>query len=131
MCQSSAETRHLRVFSASRNAGFAAASFFLSSLFLAEDASFAHDGINPQRTSDSSRTGSLGFWRTTGIGWIGETLKRGDQSGSSETQSKYSSTICFLRDNRYRPHIGRLWQIGERDDYGGDERQSYLPNNDN
>jgi putative SOS response-associated peptidase YedK len=25
--------------------------------------------------------------------------------------SKYSSTNCFLRDNLYRPHMGRLWAM--------------------
>src|SRR5580698_8445216 len=25
--------------------------------------------------------------------------------------SKYSSTSCFLRDSRYRPHMWRLWQF--------------------
>src|ERR1017187_5504174 len=74
----------------------------------ATDGSFAHDGMSPQRISDSSRTGSFGFWRTTGIGWGGATLYRGFQSSSPETASKYSSTTCFRRDNRCRPHIGRL-----------------------
>src|ERR1039458_7783061 len=51
-------------------------------------------------TSDNSRTGSFGFWRMTATGWVGAMLYRGLQSGSSETQSKYSSTTCFLRDSR-------------------------------
>jgi len=29
----------------------------------------------------------------------------------TEMASKYSSMICFRRANRWRPHIGRLWQI--------------------
>ena len=37
-------------------------------ILAAEEASVAHDGMSPQRTSESSRTGSLGFWRMTGIG---------------------------------------------------------------
>jgi len=71
----SAGIRHLRDFNASRKAGFAAAVSDLALIILAAaDASFAHDGINPQRASDSSRTGSLGFWRMTGIGWVGAML---------------------------------------------------------
>jgi hypothetical protein len=45
-------------------------------------------------------------------------LYRGFHSGSSDAVSKYSSTSCFLRDNRYRPHIRRL-QIGL---HGGQQR---------
>jgi hypothetical protein len=37
-------------------------------ILAATDESLAHDGISPQRTSDSSRTGTLGFWRMTGTG---------------------------------------------------------------
>ena len=66
----------------------------------APDMSFAHDGISPQRISDNSRRGSFGFWRMTGTGWVGAMLYRGVHSGSSDAVSKYSSTSCFLRDNR-------------------------------
>src|ERR1017187_2693304 len=74
---------------------------FTSKQNLAEaDGSFAHRGMSPQRIRDSSRIGSLRFWRITGTGWVGATLKRGFHSGSSETAvSKYSSTICFLLDS--------------------------------
>ena len=37
-------------------------------LVAAPDMSFAHEGIKPQRTSDNSRRGSLGFWRMIGTG---------------------------------------------------------------
>jgi hypothetical protein len=40
-------------------------------ILAATDGSFAHDGISPHFTSDSSRTGSFGCWRMTGIGWVG------------------------------------------------------------
>ena len=69
-------------------------------ILAATDESFAHDGMSPQRTSDSSRMGSFGFWRMTGIGWVGAMLYRRLQSDSSEEQSKYSSTSCFLLDSR-------------------------------
>ena len=65
----------LRDFNASRNAGFVAAVSDLALIILAAaDGSFAHEGINPHRTSDSSRTGSLGFWRMKEIGWVGAML---------------------------------------------------------
>src|ERR1035441_10142255 len=38
-------------------------------MLAAPDKSFAHDGMSPHFISDSSRTGSFGFWRMTGIGW--------------------------------------------------------------
>jgi hypothetical protein len=67
----------------------------------APDESFDHEGISPQRIRESSRIGSFGFWRITGMGWVGAMLNRGLQSGSSETAvSKYSSTSCFLRESR-------------------------------
>jgi hypothetical protein len=62
---------------------------------------------------DGDGRSSFGFWRITGIGRVGATLYLGAQSGSSEAQSKYSSTSCFLRESRKRPHMGRLWQIGQ------------------
>jgi hypothetical protein len=65
----------------------------------AVDESPAHDGMSPQRTSDNSRTGCFGFWRMTGIGWVGAMLYRGVHSSSPETLSKCSSIICVLRDN--------------------------------
>ena len=72
----------------------------LALIILADiEGSFAQEGMSPQRTSDSSLTGCFGFWRMTGIGWVGAMLYRGAQSGLSEPQSKYSSTICFRRDN--------------------------------
>jgi hypothetical protein len=37
-------------------------------ILAATDESLPLDGISPQRTSDSSRTGTLGFWRMTGTG---------------------------------------------------------------
>jgi hypothetical protein len=37
-------------------------------MLAATDESLAHEGMSPQRISDSSRTGSLGFWGMTGIG---------------------------------------------------------------
>jgi hypothetical protein len=69
-------------------------------MLAAADESLAHEGINPQRIKDNSRRGSFGFCRITGIGWVGAMLYRGVQSDSSEEQSKYSSTSCFLLDNR-------------------------------
>jgi hypothetical protein len=33
-----------------------------------------YHGMRPHRTNDNSRMGSLGFWRMTGIGWVGATL---------------------------------------------------------
>ena len=68
-------------------------------MLAATEESFAHDGMSPQRISDNSRMGSFGCWRVTGTGWVGATLYRGFQSGSSEPQSKYSSTTCFRLDN--------------------------------
>lgn len=68
-------------------------------ILAAPEASFAHDGMSPQRIRDSSRIGSFGFWRMTATGWVGATLKRGLQSSSLETASKYSSTTCFLRES--------------------------------
>ena len=92
---------HLRDFSASRNAGFVlTVSERALILLAATDESFAHDGINPQRISDNYRTGSFGFWRITGTGWVGAMLYRGVQSSSPEAVSKCSSMICFRRDNR-------------------------------
>src|ERR1019366_2300379 len=93
--------RHLRDFNASRNAGLVLAVSDLALIIVAAaDGSFAHDGISPQRTSDSSRIGSLGFWRMMGTGWVGAMLNRAAQSSSPETLLKYSSTICFLLDSR-------------------------------
>jgi hypothetical protein len=69
-------------------------------ILAAPDVSFAHDGISPHRMSDNSRIGSLGFWRMTGTGWVGATLKRGDQSSCQSEVSKYSSMICFRRESR-------------------------------
>src|ERR1700738_4529377 len=43
--------------------------------------------------------------------WVGAMLYRGFQSCSTGAVSKYSSTTCFLRDRRYRPHIRKLLQI--------------------
>jgi hypothetical protein len=106
------------IFNASRNAGFVAAVSNLALIIrAAEDASFDHEGISPQRIRDNSRTGSFGFWRMTGIGWVEAMLYRGLQSSSPETLSKYSSTSCFLRDSLYRPHMG---------DYGRPQRHSAL-----
>jgi hypothetical protein len=65
----------------------------------AADGSVAQEGMSPQRISDNSRTGSIGFWRIRGTGWVGAMLKLGAQSGSSETLSKCSSMNCFRRDN--------------------------------
>ncbi len=67
-------------------------------MLAATDESFAHDGINPQRIIDSSRTGSFGFWQMTATGWVGAMLYRGTQSSTPESVSKYSSTSCFRRD---------------------------------
>ena len=65
----------LRDFNASRNASFVPAVSALALIILvAPEASFAHDGISPQHITDNSRTGSLGFWRMTGIGWVGAML---------------------------------------------------------
>jgi hypothetical protein len=53
----------------SRKAGFVAAVSNLALIIMAApDMSFAHEGVKPQRTSDSSRRGSFGFWRMTGTG---------------------------------------------------------------
>jgi hypothetical protein len=66
---------HLRSLSASRNAGLAAAVSALALIICAAtDEFFAHEGISPQRTSDTSRMGSLGFWRMIGTGWVGAML---------------------------------------------------------
>jgi hypothetical protein len=46
-------------------------------ILAAADESFAHDGMRrmrPHRISDNSRTGCFGFWRMTGIGWVGAML---------------------------------------------------------
>jgi len=52
---------HLRLANASRNAGSVAAVSDLALIIWAEpDVSFAHEGMRPQRTSDSSRRGSFG-----------------------------------------------------------------------
>jgi DNA-binding NarL/FixJ family response regulator len=98
--EASAGIKHLRSFNASRNAGFVAAVSDLALIMLAPlDEFFAHQGINPQRTSDNSRCGSLGFCRMIGTGCVGATLYRGAQS-SSPVLAKYSSTSCFLRVSR-------------------------------
>jgi hypothetical protein len=69
------EIRHLRDFNASRNAGFVpAVSDRALIIRAAADESFAHEGMSPQRVSDNSRMGSLGFWRMTGTYWVGATL---------------------------------------------------------
>jgi hypothetical protein len=61
--------KHLRDFIASRNAGKVFAVSDLALIIFAEaDESFDHDGMSPQRTSDISRTGSLGCWRMIGTG---------------------------------------------------------------
>jgi hypothetical protein len=80
-------------------------------IFAATDESLAHDGMSPQRTNDISRTGSFGFWRMIGTFWVGAMLYRGFQLCSTGAASKYSSTTCFLRDRRYRPHTRKLLQI--------------------
>jgi hypothetical protein len=60
---------------ASRNAGLVAAVSTLALIILAApEESFDHEGINPQRISESSRIGSFGFWRMTGTDWVGATL---------------------------------------------------------
>ena len=108
---------------ASLNAGFVAAVSALELIMrAAADESFAHEGMSPQRISDSSRIGSLGFWRMTATVWMGATLYRGVQSGSSETLSKYSSTSCFLPRQSIAPAhwqimadriASRLWGCGQ------------------
>jgi hypothetical protein len=91
---------HRRNLNASLNADFVAAVSDLTLIILAApDKSFAHEGIRPQRTIESSRRSSLGFWRMTGTGWVGATLYRGLHS-SSPVVSKYSSTSCILRESR-------------------------------
>src|ERR1700693_632259 len=68
---------HLRDFNASRNAGFVAAVSDLALIILAAtDGSLAHEGISPQRISESCRTGSFGCWRMTGTACVGATLYR-------------------------------------------------------
>src|ERR1035441_1101764 len=87
--------RHLRDFNASRNAGFVAAVSDLALIILtATDGSFAHDGMSPQRTNDSSRTGSLGFWRMTGIGWVGASFST--TSFCTEIRSSRTVSVCNL-----------------------------------
>jgi hypothetical protein len=94
---------------ASRNAGIVLAVSDLALIILAApDESLDHEGMSPHLINDDSRTGSLGLWRMTGTGWVGAMLYRGLQSSSLETASKYSSTTCFLFDNRYRPAV---WEI--------------------
>src|ERR1700676_5255810 len=83
----------------------------LALIIAAIDESLAHDGMSPQRTNDISRTGSFGFWRMIGTFWVGAMLYREFQSCSTGAVSKYSSTTCFLRDRRYRPHIRKVLQI--------------------
>ena len=73
---------------------------FVFTIPAAPDGSPDHQGMSPQRTSDNSRTGSLGCWRMTGTGCVGAMLYRGFQSCSVGSVSKYSSTTCFLRDSR-------------------------------
>jgi putative SOS response-associated peptidase YedK len=38
----------------------------------------------------------------------------GDVSAASDLLKPYDARLmrCFLRDSRYRPHMGKLWQIG-------------------
>ena len=61
--------------SVTRNAGLMAADSDRALIIPAElDASFAHDGMRPQRTSERSRRGSLGCWRMIGTDWVGATL---------------------------------------------------------
>ncbi len=62
-------------------------------ILAAPDESFAHDGMSPQRIIESSRTGSLGFWRMTGIGWVGAMFQRALQSSSP----RYAIEV-FLND---------------------------------
>ena len=63
------------IFSASRNAGFVlAVSDRALIIRAAADETSDHDGTNPQRISDNSRTGSFGFSRITGTGWVGAML---------------------------------------------------------
>jgi len=65
----------LRDLSASRNASFVPAVSDRALIILAApEESFDQDGMSPQRISESSRTGSLGFWRMTGMGWVGAML---------------------------------------------------------
>jgi len=93
--------RHLRLVNGSRNAGFVAAVSDLALIIWAEiEGSLAHDGIKPQRIRDNSRRGRVGFCRMTETGWVGAMLYRGVHTGWSDAVSKYSSTSCFLRDNR-------------------------------
>src|SRR5579864_9831142 len=84
-------------------------------------------GISPHFTNEIWLTRSFGCWRITGTRWVGAMLYRWSQSSSHGAVSKYSSMICFRLESRYLPHIGRLWQIGQRDDYGGMVRGLFLP----
>src|SRR6266849_2623959 len=64
-----AGTMHRRDFNASRKAGSVAGVSDLALIILAApDASLAHQGMSPQRTSDNSRRGSFGCWRMIGTG---------------------------------------------------------------
>jgi len=86
---------------ASRKAGFVAAVSDRALIMLAAaDEPFDHEGINPHLISDNCRMGSLGFWRMTGMDWVGAMLYLGLQSSSPKAVSKCSSMICFRRDSR-------------------------------
>jgi hypothetical protein len=75
----------------------AAVSDFALIILTATDGSFAHEGMRPHRTNESSRMGSFGFWRMTGIRWVGAMLYRGLQSSSPDTLSKgCSGELSFL-----------------------------------
>jgi hypothetical protein len=64
---------------------------------------FRPRGNKPQRMSDNSQTGSLGFWRMTATGWVGAMLKRGLQLSSADAVSRYSNDLCNQGQSRDGP----------------------------
>ena len=57
-----------------RGLGALAVSDLALIMLAAPDESFAHDGMRPQRISDSSRIGLSGFCRMTGTACVGAML---------------------------------------------------------
>ena len=57
--------------------------------------------LDPNASRKVGGLGSLDAGVRRGTGWVGALLYRGFQSSCQSAASKYSSMICFLRDNRY------------------------------
>jgi hypothetical protein len=87
----SAGVRHLRNFNGSENAGFVLAVSDLALIVsAATEASFAQEGMSPHRINEITRTGSFGFWRTTGTSCVGAIVVA--RGSSYESVSKYCSS---------------------------------------